>query len=473
MSNAMAPDRKVERESRATAERLAHEEAESSQYMKWRRNRAVRLLSSKVELARQYETDQQRWQIGVHLSYFVWGVRHDVPDVFFCSARQNPPVSDDATAMNTIPQEQASTQPQGSDVVMEDAAADNSAYKNLPSDRMNRVKAVDITGDGGLLWRPRIRARFVPGGGGEDAMATMYPDRQSAIGKAVASAVLSQKRSVVIQPGRHEGSAAYETIYGSTQHHLLIDKDSSQEEVKSTNGGLNAFTEVVNMEITEEEPSPAFEDVEVVMAHDDMQVTAIPAPEGGLTSSSATASSSQMQNEIASKNANPALAILQPVTNFLCNFVSTEDASVLNAILHPETGASSTASSIPFQSLTAVALEDPITVIHDFIDRMALQAMVVKLNLKVHLLWLHRIALMSDGLCMAIFTRDLFSQLQSDMRVLLVLPGRLTTSLALAMIEARVVITPAQLPSFDYRVENGFVPGMSLPPNVRRTFHND
>lgn len=91
-----------------------------------------------------------------------------------------------------------------------------------------------------------------------------------------------------------------------------------------------------------------------------------------------------------------------------------------------------------FPLIVRGCIETPIKLIGDTLDRLGVELFMEDLHVMEHLKWLHNIMLMSEGLCMDIFSRDLLAGLRSATKISWGLSDRLTSALTLAMVESRI-----------------------------------
>lgn len=408
---------------------LMNDADDRHQYMRWRRDRAVRLPRAKTELAQLLETEAKSWEDTAR------------------SSDENGS-TDPITAIDT--------HVQGGDGDQDMQEVDPVAQpvpKAVAVSISDPAIAETVDGDGGLLWRPRIRTQHVPGGGGNDAKAAMYPGTLG--GEQLPRRMDAHRSSIVViaPSGGGSGAGAFESIYGPR-----VANNLNEESKATTDASMNenAVDEVMTT------PPPSTTDVvdeplkDVAMDHEeDEKVEAL---HDGLQ----RVSTAVDEREPASSEIFPIASLLQPATSFFTEDVTADDSMLLKSVLQP--GVVERPPPPPFSLLVRMALEEPINLIHDALDRMAVQALMTKLDIRGPLQWLHRVMLMSEGLCMSIFSSDLLAKLRAQDRVLLAMPGRLTTMLGLAMIEARVIRGANQLPSFKYTVSDAFITVVSTGP---------
>lgn len=91
-----------------------------------------------------------------------------------------------------------------------------------------------------------------------------------------------------------------------------------------------------------------------------------------------------------------------------------------------------------FPLIVRGCVEAPVQLIGDTLDHLGVELFMDDLHVMEHLKWLHKIMLMSEGLCMDIFSRDLLAGLRSTTKVSWGLSDRLTSALTLAMVESRI-----------------------------------
>lgn len=112
----------------------------------------------------------------------------------------------------------------------------------------------------------------------------------------------------------------------------------------------------------------------------------------------------------------------------------------------------------PFKMIVKRCLDTPIDLAGNDLDQAALKVFREKLNILDHMHRLHKIMLMSEGLCLDMFARDLLAGLHSTARVNWGFDGRLTSALSLAMIEAKIPVNRASA-HFSYRVSSDLADG--------------
>ncbi|KAJ0400384.1 hypothetical protein ATCC90586_008497 [Pythium insidiosum] len=160
--------------------------------------------------------------------------------------------------------------------------------------------------------------------------------------------------------------------------------------------------------------------------------------------------------------------LLTSKTNFFRAVVDPKDDEVLREVLDESPRIIDT---VPFKLLVQWSILLPVDHMRSELDSVALLAVTRRLNVRAHLTWLHRIMLMSEGLCMSVFARDMLTYLRSSTsRSLLAQPGRLSSMLGLALVETRLSKGTA-MPPFDYRVKQdvtSFLDNRRASSHVRR-----
>ncbi|KAJ0398890.1 hypothetical protein P43SY_001334 [Pythium insidiosum] len=160
--------------------------------------------------------------------------------------------------------------------------------------------------------------------------------------------------------------------------------------------------------------------------------------------------------------------LLTSKTNFFRAVVDPKDDQVLREVLDESARIIDT---VPFKLLVQWSILLPVDHMRSELDSVALLAVTRRLNVRAHLTWLHRIMLMSEGLCMSVFARDMLTSLRSSTsRSLLAQPGRLSSMLGLALVETRLSKGTA-MPPFDYRVKQdvtSFLDNRRASSHVRR-----
>lgn len=105
-------------------------------------------------------------------------------------------------------------------------------------------------------------------------------------------------------------------------------------------------------------------------------------------------------------------------------------------------------------------VEVPVKTLSCTLDRLSVALFLHDLDVLTHARWLHNVLLMSEGLCMDIFARDLLAGVRSATRVAWGMSERLTSALTLAMIESRVY-SDEYAPRFAYATSDDVVEGAS------------
>ncbi|KAG2762710.1 hypothetical protein PC129_g4149 [Phytophthora cactorum] len=147
-------------------------------------------------------------------------------------------------------------------------------------------------------------------------------------------------------------------------------------------------------------------------------------------------------SEVASVAAEPAEFIrlsLPPVHPFFSatTCISREDFELLSQAL---TETISETEFTSFKSIVDCCVETPVRLIAEKLEQVAVDWFRNSLQLLDHLRWLRKLMLMSEGLCMDIFARDFLQGLDSTTRVNWGVEGRLSSALTLAMIEGSVTL---------------------------------
>ncbi|TYZ66851.1 hypothetical protein PybrP1_002470 [[Pythium] brassicae (nom. inval.)] len=111
---------------------------------------------------------------------------------------------------------------------------------------------------------------------------------------------------------------------------------------------------------------------------------------------------------------------------------------------------------VSFPLIVHRCVEAPVSLVGRTLDRLGVEFFVAELHVMQHLRWLHSVMLMSEGLCMDIFARDLLAGLRSPARVTWALADRLTSALAFAMIESKIH-SDAHAQRFHYATSDAFL----------------
>lgn len=113
---------------------------------------------------------------------------------------------------------------------------------------------------------------------------------------------------------------------------------------------------------------------------------------------------------------------------------------------------------VSFPLVVHQCVEAPVRLVGRTLDHLGVDFFVAELHVMRHIQWLHRILLLSEGLCMDIFARDLLLGLRSPTRVTWALSDRLTSVLTLAMIESKIY-SDACAPRFHYATTDAVLQG--------------
>ncbi|KAL7682601.1 putative gamma-tubulin complex component protein [Plasmopara halstedii] len=126
---------------------------------------------------------------------------------------------------------------------------------------------------------------------------------------------------------------------------------------------------------------------------------------------------------------------LSSVHPFFSTLLTEEDIGLLTQAL------TDTASKVELNSFASVVdccIENPVRFLAEKFEQVALDCFRHPLQILEHLCWLRKLMLMSEGLCMDIFARDLLVGTRSNTRAKWGIKGCLSSVLNMALIEASV-----------------------------------
>ncbi|OWZ07798.1 hypothetical protein PHMEG_00019771, partial [Phytophthora megakarya] len=246
-----------------------------------------------------------------------------------------------------------------------------------------------------VLRKTGIRILNEPGGSGADVHRTLYGGSMELPNKCV-------------QPEAKADS----TAASATDDVEMEDCNGSVEQSASMDGGATPC--VSFSEIDEAEVQDSTKDGEEVTTRNDQSEE--------LSYASGNAGNTKKHMRVS----------LHPVHEFFTTIVSQEDSEVLISTL------TETTSAVEFTSFTSIidcCVKTPVRLVAEKLEQVALDWFRNSLDVLEHLRWLQKLMLMSEGLCMDVFARDFLHGLNSATRVNWGLKGRLSSALSLAMIE--------------------------------------
>ncbi|TMW60359.1 hypothetical protein Poli38472_000401 [Pythium oligandrum] len=447
---------------------LMQEAEDRQRYMIWRRSRALRISSARQELIDLHKREREYWE-----SYRGKGT---IPEILTALEEESQLVTEQSADTDDVHMEEARD---NDDNMVPSPAIE---VLEVPTEPVKLTPVVNsIDEDGGVLWRPTIRIRQVPGGGGSDAHGSLYPDQAQSdtTDQSLKATQFSSVRLLQVSGGG--GNDAYNTIYGGDLKDMKTpDKFSSVRMLREAGGGgdlakvsLYGDHQPPQHPRTETSEDLAMKsssvgetegDVDMMSQHEaDVDVNEV--DHGMLPAESQLIDMGSYGREERSETEDYGvqLGFLQHSTSFFSEHVDKWDEAALSDAISEKPP--SFLPAVPFRLLIENALIIPINTVHDSLDQLALYAVQTKLKIQFHLKWLHRIMLMGEGLCMSIFARDFASGLWSPSRMLWKLEDQLTNILLSAMVESRIEIPDGKI-WFDYRITDAFVSLLESGPSI-------
>ncbi|KAK1936556.1 Gamma-tubulin complex component 6 [Phytophthora citrophthora] len=405
---------------------LMNEAEQRHDYMKWRRDRAVRLSSAKEQLQRIRIDDMAKW-----------------------TADKEKQVEE---AQSAVEKETGSSQiEEFVDVVAKStkdvrkpsaASTDDSGWK--ASVRVNKEAGNRTTMDvDGCAWRAHVKVDHEAGSrssmsdtdGVWRASVKVNKEagsRSSGVFTDPATVENTSKRTgvrILNEPGGG-GAAMYGTLYGGSQPATVA--VALTEDVAMDAGTIDAERKAQVNEVPGD-PIPETIEGEDVGGESLIHDAAIPLS----TFHEELPSEDSEMVESEGEPTNYTRLSLPPVHPFFSSSLSREDTEALTQALAETTA---DPDFIFFESIVDCCVAFPVRLISDKLEQVAIEWFRSALQVVEHLKWLHRLMLMSEGLCMDIFARDFLRGLNSATRVNWGLEGRLTSALTMAMIEGSVEV---------------------------------
>ncbi|KAG1692876.1 hypothetical protein DVH05_024164 [Phytophthora capsici] len=380
---------------------LMNEAEQRHDYMKWRRDRAVRLTSAKEQLQRIRIDDVAKW-----------------------TADQAEEAAEGKTGSSQIVECDGVVAKPNKDA--RSAFTDDSGWKSSVRVNKEAGKRTTMDVDGGA-WRAHVKVDQKAGArismSDTDGVWRASVKVNKEAGSRNSAEVDSKRTGVRIlnEPGGG-GAAMYGTLYGGSDPGSVV-AASTEDVVMEASIIDDEGSAQINEVPGDLTPEP-IEDEDV--GEDDAdQLSALheepPSEDSGMV-------------EIKDKPTRLSLPTVHP---FFSLTLSREDTGTLaNALA--QTAADP--DFIFFESIVDCCVAFPVRLVVDKLEQIAVEWFRSSLLVVKHLNWLRRLMLMSEGLCMDIFARDFLRGLNSATRVNWGLEGRLSSALTMAMIEGSVEI---------------------------------
>ncbi|KAL3657290.1 hypothetical protein V7S43_017798 [Phytophthora oleae] len=397
---------------------LMTEAEQRHDYMKWRRDRAVRLSAAKEQLQRIRIDDVAEWtadqkkqveeantaaegeakisQVEEHFDAVAKGVR-----------KPRAASTDDSGWKASV----RGNKEAGNRTTMDADGGAGRTHVNVDKEAGARSSMSDTDG----VWRASVKVNKEAG------------SRNSSVFADPASTEVGSKRTgvrILNEPGGG-GADMYGTLYGGSEP-VSIAVAPTKDVVMEAEGSAQTHKVPCNptAELIEDEG------VEVQNVIDDA------ANQLSDLSGELPSENSEMV-EVEDKSASSTRLSLPPVHPFFSLTLSQEDLEVLTHTLADTAG---DFDFIFFESIVDCCVAVPVRLVADKLEHVAIEWFRSSLQMVEHLKWLRRLMLMSEGLCMDILARDFLGGLNSATRVNWGLEGRLSSALTMAMIEGSVAI---------------------------------
>ncbi|GLE01697.1 hypothetical protein PINS_up010531 [Pythium insidiosum] len=452
---------------------LLEDADERLQYMQWRRSRACRITAARKELLEVLAQDEENWQAERVLQANACALEETV-DVEMQESvvkpSNNTVSSDETSGLLWRPRLRPIRVPGGGGSAAASSLYPTTDAESSISPSRDRFSSIKI-----------LRAS---GGGGEQAARLLYPDpigspRPSTstnpdcltveeLHTAVGDPDISHRSSSIrtLRPPGGDGASAFNAIYGGEgEASDIVEHFSAVRVVREPGGGGTEAKSIIYGASSAEVPSLRSSNGDVDMEQQDLSNAVLDEsshetadaeepsldvtmePLGIDSDEDAGYGAAESTHEI--EAAFSVTELLTTQTNFFHAVVEEKDDQVLREVLD---NSNQVVATVPFKLLVQSSILLPIDHMKSELDCVALHAVTNRLNVHSHLAWVHRVMLMSEGLCMTVFARDVLSSMRSPVsRSLVAQPGRLSSMLGLALIETRVVKGTA-IPPFDYRV---------------------
>ncbi|KAI9996363.1 hypothetical protein PInf_013789 [Phytophthora infestans] len=411
---------------------------ERHDYMKWRRDRVVRLSTAKEQLQRVRVDEMELWAAEKAKQSYESITRADDVKEVNSIVDNNKQVSEEIIT-SEMPSMVASTSEWRGSVKVNAEAGSRTAATTDDGVRKTSVRVDKEAGsrrsasDNDGIWRASVKVNKEAG------------SRSSGIlNDPVSSEIDSGKTSIRIlnEPGG-SGAEMYGTLYGRLDEQFG-EKAQAEPDVDSgaayaivdvdMEGNNSAQTEPMGDTILIETPLLEERDIE-------MQDPTRDEVESTDRKSGRDDDFCSVESRMAgiAESPNCVRLSLPPVHPFFSVTIPQQDSELLTQVL---TETASEAEFTSFKSLVDCCVKIPVRLVAVKLEQVAVEWFRNSLQLLDHLCWLRRLMLMSEGLSMDIFARDFLQGLDSTTRVNWGLEGRLSSAFTLAMIEGSVTLDP-------------------------------
>lgn len=449
------------------------------QYARWRRNRAVRCSAARQQIQHLLADDKAKWEEGSATSSTAIGVV--TPTLTRSSLEKRMAVANVEGTVSTKCAS-AAAEPDAPGFLADSAALGDADIdmqgEGTPSSTDRSTDSAMKTasanrGDDG--WRCSVRVNSEAGNrssisfSSPDLASNTRSDGSTTLASPQIGTPGSQSKEkkavrVLREPG-DSGKSAYECLYGSTGG---LSADSSTLENEEISQDISAESLSLDVDVPiqgkEQRLDTDMTEVDADEDHDSENLgagSALPRQCGDAVDSPSSASDveaaeASVDEEVPSQTQ---LDTLPDIHDFFSHQTSSEDLTILLGSLtqvstaaYPLTrcgyhlltmcfvrkDSEDVEELSPFPLIVHGCVEVPVQLIGNMFDRLALELFLDDLHVMEHLRWLRKIMLMSEGLCMDIFARDLLAGTRSATRVSWGLFDRWASALSLAMIESRI-----------------------------------
>ncbi|KAG7386295.1 hypothetical protein PHYPSEUDO_000423 [Phytophthora pseudosyringae] len=391
---------------------------ERHDYMKWRRDRAVRLSTAKEQLQHLRADDTTQWTADK-------------------DKRRNESAAraGEGEAVNSVTEENDDNAPKSAGIMAAGVPSTPvSTSEWRASVKVNREAGsrTSVTMDDGA-WRTSVKVNKEAGNRSSGVLSD--PASTEAVPHKTGIRILNE-------PGG-SGADMYETLYGGSNDlleengnvHSAAACATADVEMEDDNRAVDSSLRMDDATPGEPFPKAAGDgdvDMQDASHADEEEFTNQRSAQGDGPRSEAS-----RMTRAAAEPAKSTRLSLPPVHPFFSVTISQEDSEVLIQAI-TETGLEADFTS--FASIVNCCVEIPVRLVTEKLEQVAVDWFRNSLQMLDHLRWLSKLMLMSEGLCMDILARDFLLGLNPTTRVNWGLEGRLSSALTLAMIEGSVAL---------------------------------